>query len=91
MRLRMNDRRERRFENLMQATGEGTKSGALDVAAEYYLKMRGENDAIPTGQVVELMQLAEERGSLTPDEIADVLDTDEIPMRASVEWSVGEE
>lgn len=91
MRLRMNDKRERRFEHLMQATGEGTKSGALDEAAEYFIKMRGNNDAIPTGQVVELMQLAEERGSLTPDEIADVLDTDEIPMRASLEWSVGEE
>lgn len=39
MRLRMNDRRERRFEYLQQATGENTKSGALDVAADYYLSM----------------------------------------------------
>jgi len=91
MRLRMNERRERRLEHLLDATDEGTKSGALDVAAEYFIKMRGANPAVPTGQVAELMQLAEERGSLTAEEIADVLHTDEVPVRASVEWSVGEE
>jgi len=36
------------------------------------------------------MQLAEEQGSVTPQEIADVLDVDELPVRASTEWSVGE-
>lgn len=87
----MNDRRERRYDNLEQATGEGTRSGALDVAADYYIRMAGGNDAVPTGQVAELMQLAEDQGSVTAEEIADVLGTDELPVRASVEWSVGEE
>lgn len=89
MRLRMNDRCERRFENLMDATGEGTKSGALDVAADYYLKMSGGNPAVPNGAVPELMKQAVEKGSLTPAEIADILDTDELPVEYSREWSTG--
>lgn len=89
MRLRMNERRERRFENLMEATGEGTKSGALDVAADYYIRMAGDNPGVPTGQVEELMQLASEQGSVTPAEIADVLDTDEFPVAASTEYELG--
>lgn len=44
----------------------------------------------PTGRVDELMQLAEEHGSVTPQEIADVLDVDELPINASLRWSVGE-
>lgn len=37
MRLRMTDEREDRIRRLMEATGENTKSGALDVAAKHYL------------------------------------------------------
>ncbi|WP_245778586.1 hypothetical protein [Halomicrobium zhouii] len=85
----MNDRRERRFENLMDATGEGTKSGALDVAADYYLKMSGDNPAVPNGAVPDLMKQAVEKGSLTPNEIVDILYTDELPVEYSHEWSTG--
>jgi hypothetical protein len=35
------------------------------------------------------MQLAEEQGSVTPQEIADVLNVDELPVDAGVEWDVG--
>lgn len=90
MRIRMNDSRERRYGHLEQATGEGTRSGALDVAADYYLKMRGNNDAIPTGRLAELMKLAEDQGSVTPTEIADILDTDELAVTAETDWSVGD-
>jgi len=37
MRIRMNDEREDRLRRLMQATGESTKAGALDVAVKHYL------------------------------------------------------
>ena len=33
----MNDEREDRLRRLMQATGESTKAGALDVAVKHYL------------------------------------------------------
>lgn len=91
MRLRMNDRRARRLENLLDATGEKTKSKAIDKAADYYLKMAGETTAQPNGSVTELMELAVEQGSVTPAEIADVLNTDELPVEARTTWSVGRE
>jgi hypothetical protein len=37
MRIRMNDKRERRMRRLMEATGENTKSGAIDIAMKHYL------------------------------------------------------
>jgi hypothetical protein len=40
-------------------------------------------------RLVELKQLAEEQGSVTPQEIADVLNVDELPVDAGVEWDVG--
>lgn len=41
------------------------------------------------GRLVELMQLAEEPGSVTPAEIADVLNVDELPVEAGLDWPVG--
>ncbi|MFC7134348.1 MULTISPECIES: hypothetical protein [Salinibaculum] len=85
----MNDERERRYEALLEATGENTKSKALDTAATYYTRMAGGTDAVPTGKIKDLIELAEEQGSVTPAEIADVLDTDELPLQFETEWSVG--
>lgn len=51
--------------------------------------MSGGGSAYPTGAVEELMQLAEQRGSVTPAEIADVLDTDELSIEFEQRWSVG--
>jgi hypothetical protein len=90
MRLRMNDERERRIENLVDATGEATKSKAIDQAARYYVRMAGDCSAIPTGAVEELMERAADQGSVTPEEIAEILDTDELPVSARTEWSVGD-
>ena len=91
MRLRMTDSRERRMEHLLEATGENTKSKALDRAVEFYLKMRGNNVAVPTGAFIELMEKAERQGSVTPTDIAEILDTDELPVDATTQWSVGNE
>ena len=90
MRLRMNESRERRLEALVEATGEATKSKAIDTAAAYYARMAGGTEAVPTGRVEELMQLAEEQGSVTATEIAELLDTDELSVSYQSEWSVGE-
>ena len=74
MRNHRTDRRERTWENLKKATGESTVSGALDVAADHYLPMAG-SEAYPSGAIPKLMREAEARGSLTGEEIADILDT----------------
>jgi hypothetical protein len=87
----MTDDRERRLENLQEATGENAKSKALDVAARYYVRMAGGCGAVSTGQVAELLERAEEQGSVTPKEIAEVLDTDELPVEAETTWCVGTE
>lgn len=89
MRIEATEARKRRWDHLKEATGEGTKSGALDVAADYYLRMRGGTSAIPNGQLEELMQRAVAKGSLTPEEIADALDCDELPVDAEARWSIG--
>jgi len=91
MRLRMNDRRERRLETLVNATGENAKAKAIDRAADHYIKMAGDTTAVPTGAVEELMERAVEEGSVTPEQIADVLDTDELSVKAETNWSVGNE
>lgn len=91
MRLRMNDSRERRLEALVEATDEATKSKAIDTAAAYYTRMAGDTEGVPTGQIAELMQLAEEQGSVTPAEIAEVLDTPELSVAFEQQWSVNSE
>jgi len=90
MRIEATDARERKWENLKEATGEGHKSTALDTAADYYLKMAGDTTAVPVGRVEKLMELATDQGSVTAEEIAEVLGTDELPVEASTTWRVGE-
>lgn len=90
MRIRKTDRRERKWHHLKEATEESTVSGALDAAADYYLEMRGGTTARPTGAIEKLMERAAREGSLTPEEIAEELDVDELPVDASTTWSVGE-
>jgi len=89
MRMRLTDARERRIERLKEATGENSKSGAIDVAAKYYLHM-GETDVgHRVGAVNDLMEAAAERGSLTAPEIAKILDCDELPVQANTSYNVG--
>jgi len=89
MRIADTDERDRRWERLKDATGESTKSGAIDVAAKYYLHM-GETDVgHRVGAVNDLMEAAAERGSLTAPEIAEILDCEELPVQASTSYTVG--
>lgn len=51
--------------------------------------MAGDTTAVPTGRVAQLMERAVAQGSVTPEEIAGVLDTDELPVEADVSWKIG--
>ena len=86
----MTDKRERRLDRLMDATGENTKSGALDVAAEFYLSMGALDHGQRVGAFDELLQQASDRGSLTAPEIAAILNTSELPVGAETNYSVGQ-
>jgi len=90
-RIRLNDSRRRRYSNLQDATGDGTRVDAIDTAADYYLRMAGGTTAKPTGAVQELMRQAVQQGSVTPEEIAETLDQPELPVTAQTTFSVGEE
>ena len=87
----MNDKRERRLERLMEATGENTKSGAIDTAVKFYLEMGAVDYGTRVGAFDELMETATKRGSLTSTEIASILDTNELPVQATSSYSVGRE
>ena len=90
MRIEKTDARADKWEYLKEATGESATSKALDRAADYYLRMRGDTTAVPKGQLAELMSTAQDRGSLTPEEIAEILDTNELPVRCEVSVSIGD-
>jgi hypothetical protein len=91
MRIEATEARKRKWENLKEATGKGHKSTALDVAADYYLKMAGDTTAVPVGAIEELMERAVKEGSVTPEEIAEILGTEELPIQAEMDWSIGVE
>ncbi len=89
MRIQKTEARERKWKYLKEATGENTVSGALDVAADYYLKMRGDTTAQPNGRVPELIRRADQEGSLTAAEIAKILDSNELSIEYQSTWTVG--
>ena len=89
MRIEKTDARAKKWKYLKEATGESATSKALDRAADYYLRMRGDTTAVPKGRLAELMSTAKSRGSLTPEEIAEILDTEELPVSCEVSVSVG--
>jgi chemotaxis regulatin CheY-phosphate phosphatase CheZ len=90
MRIEKTEARAQKWEYLKEATGESATSKALDRAADYYLRMRGDTTAVPKGKLTDLMMAAQDWGSLTPEEIAEILDTDELPVQCEVSVSVGE-
>jgi len=91
MRIRDTDRRKREWSNLKEATGEKTKAGAIDAAVRFYLSMGRVDYGKQVGQFNELMKTANKEGSLTAPEIADILDTEYLPVQASASYSVGRE
>lgn len=58
MRIRMTDEREDRLRRLMEATGESTKAGAIDLAIKHYLNdlqnKRRVAEELPTSALEEL-------------------------------------
>lgn len=91
MRIRMNDSRKRKLEDLKMALDENAGSKALFAAAEYTIRMRGETTAVPQGQIAALLELAEKKGSVTAAEIAKVLDTNIVGVEYESVWSVESE
>jgi len=87
----MTDSRERTLKHVKAALDENAGSKALFRAAKYAVRMRGGTDAVPSGRIAELLEAADERGSLTGKEIADILDTKEMRVEYSSSWSVGGE
>ena len=49
------------------------------------------SQVVPDGAFEELLATAERQGTVTPEEIAEILDTDAIPVQAETQWSVGGE
>lgn len=90
MRIRMNDRRERLYDRLKESATANTKSGAIDEAARFYLEMAAEDHGRQVGALAELLEAAEDRGSLTGEEIVEILDTDQVPLEYRSEWSIGD-
>lgn len=89
----MNDKRERLYEQLMRCSPENTRSGAIDQAVLFYCIMVGGNGYVPgDGQLADVMNTAIEEGSVTPEQIADCLDSDPVPVKYEVqrELSVGQ-
>ncbi len=89
MRIKKTEARARKWGYLKEATGESATSKALDRAADYYLRMHGNTTAVPQGKITELMSAAKSQGSLTPEEIAEVLNTEELPVQCEISISVG--
>ena len=88
--IRLTDRRQSVYDALQEATGERSRSGAIDVAAEYYCFMAGDNRIQPaSGRVARLIRRAREEGSLTAEQIADVMDCEELPVKYDVSVSCG--
>jgi hypothetical protein len=91
MRIKTTDDREQLWDNLCEATDESARSKALDTSARYYLKMCGGVAAYGRGDIQHLLDVAEEKGILTPAEIAAVLDERELPVEYETTSSVGPE
>ena len=92
-RIRLPDRREQLYGGLEDATGESTTSGALDEAAETYLRLVGGGPVVSPareGALQELLREADERGSLDAEEIASIFSDHDLPIQYEpADWSVG--
>lgn len=70
---------------------DANKTQAVLEACVFAARMRGHNDVeLGSGILEELMDAATERGSLTPEEIAEIVSTDQVPVEAETSWRVGD-
>jgi len=89
MRIESTNERMRLWGHLVKATDEWPISKALD-DARYYLRMRGKIGERSRGRIERLLRAAEECGSRTAPETADVLDTHELPVHYETIVQIGE-
>ena len=89
MGIESTDDRQRLWENLLEATDQSAKSKALDDAARYYCRMRGDVAGYGTGKIEELLEAADDRGSLTASEIAEIFSARELPVGYESRVSIG--
>jgi hypothetical protein len=88
----MTEARERRLDALCEATGEATKSKALDAAVDTYLRLAGDSSAYPRGHLHTLLAAIDDNGgSLDGESIAEHLDTPALPVEyeETTSWGVG--
>jgi len=90
MRIETTESRQRLWDNLVEATDERARSKAIDKASRYYLRMCGGVAAYGRGSIQELLDAAEQKGSLTAPEIAEILDERELPVSYETKSDVGE-
>ena len=84
--------RESLLDDLEAATGEPTKARRVDTAMRAYGKLVGGTAVQPgAGVLDELLRAADKQGSLRAEEIAKILDIEELPIQfESATWSVGQ-
>lgn len=90
-RWRLSGNRGALLEDLVDVTDEQTKAKALEAAVVGFLRLAGQNGVEPgQGALEELLATADERGSLTAAEIAEILATDELPVKYEpATWTIG--
>lgn len=65
------------------------KTQAVLSACRFAAKMAGNNSVRPRdGNLADLMEVAESEGSVTAEQAAELLTTDEIPVSASLDWGI---
>lgn len=89
MRIETTDERDRLYSNLVEATGQRAKSKAIDDAARYYLRMHGGVAGYAPGTINKLLTKAEQEGSLTAPEIAEILDERELSVEYETSMEIG--
>lgn len=90
MRIESTDDRQRLREDRLEATDPSAKSKALGDDTEYYCRMRGDVAGYRAGKIEGLLQVADDRDSLTASEIATLLDTRELPITLEIDGRVGD-
>jgi len=85
--------RESLLDDLEAATGEPTKARRVDTAMRAYAKLVGGTAVQPgPGVLDELLRTADEQGSLRAEEIAEIIDMEELPVQFEpATWSLSTE
>jgi len=83
--------RKRKLSRLMESTGKGRKTEAIDEAIQFYLEMAAVDHGTRVGKLEEVLSTAADRGNLTAAEIAEILSTPQVQLEASTSYQIGRE